>query len=69
MKVYELSSICDNLNTFKQMCTQMGHHFSYNMTYEPTIHIRDPWQLGYLTFNPYGIYFKTTGKNVSFFVI
>jgi len=50
-KVYDLSSICDTLNTsnkvcygfqhtlatwcihwsypFKQMCTQMGHHFSY----------------------------------------
>ena len=37
------------------------------MTYEPTIHIRDLSQFVNLTFNPYGIYFKTTGKKVSYF--
>ena len=49
---------------FKQMLPYLG----YNMTYELTIHIRDLWQLVYQTFNPYGIYFKTTGKKVSYFV-
>ena len=42
--------------------------FVLQMTYELTFHICDLWQRVNLTFNPYGIYFQTTCKKISYFV-
>ena len=55
---------------YKQLCTLIGHHFSY-LIWVTRWHMNPHFTsmiCNNLFFYPYGIYFKTTCKRVSYFI-